>query len=331
MPHGAFASNRGELRQSSAHPWNLPYVSNVLFPGHTVFPGHTGTATLYPVLADRGGRFILGLIGIAGFLLVAGLVGLIVPGSVLPSIWTVLARAAGLAGNGQFLSDTGATMEAWALGMLLTAVIAIPAGVILGALPGVRFATRAIVEFLRPIPSVALILLVSLWLGPGLHTMLVLIVYGCSWPVLYNTITGLHDTDPVARETLRAFGFRRVSVIRLVSLPSAAPFIFTGLRISSTVALILNIAVGYVTGRINGSGIGAFIADASSGASNTPIVLAATMWAGVLGLALSLLLLWAERRILPWHRASLGLAEAADQAAVAQGMWAVPGWAVRGR
>jgi NitT/TauT family transport system permease protein len=263
------------------------------------------------VLAHRGGRFVLGLIGIAGFLLLAGLVGLIVPASVLPSIWTVLARAAGLLGNGRFLADAGATLEAWALGMLLTAVIAIPAGLILGTLPGVRFATRAIVEFLRPIPSVALILLVSLWLGPGLHMMLVLIVYGCSWPVLYNTITGLHETDPVARETLRAFGFGRLSVIRLVSLPSAAPFIFTGLRISSTVALILDIAVGYVTGRINGSGIGAFIADANSGAGNTPVVLAATIWAGFLGLALNMLLVWAERRILPWHRANLGLVDEA--------------------
>jgi NitT/TauT family transport system permease protein len=303
MPHGAFASNRGELRQSPAHPWNLPYA-----PGHT-FPGHTGTATLYPVLVDRGRRFVLGLIGIAGFVLIAGLVGLIVPPSVLPSIWTVLARAAGLVGNGRFLADVGATLEAWALGMLLTAVIAVPVGLILGTLPGVRFATRAIVEFLRPIPSVALILLVGLVVGSGLHMMLILIVYGCSWPVLYNTITGLHDTDPVARETLRAFGFGRLSVVRLVSLPSAAPFIFTGLRIASTVALILDIAVGYVTGRIDGSGIGAFIADANSGSGNIPLVLAATLWTGFLGLVLNALLVWAERRILPWHRASLGLAE----------------------
>jgi NitT/TauT family transport system permease protein len=247
--------------------------------------------------------WLRGAAGVAGFLLLAevlGRTGVISP-AVLPLTSTVLARAAGLAGNPGFLTDVAATLEAWALGLALAVAVAVPAGVVLGSVPGVRAATRAIVEFLRPIPSVALIVLVGLLLGPGLRMNLTLIVYAAVWPVLFNTIYGLDDTDPMAKETLRAFGFGRLAVIRFAALPSAAPFIATGIRLASSIAIILNISTGYLTGRISGNGIGAFIAQANTGAGNTAVVLAAAFWTGVLGLLLNGILLAAQRWLLPWH------------------------------
>jgi ABC-type nitrate/sulfonate/bicarbonate transport system permease component len=104
-----------------------------------------------------------------------------------------------------------------------------------------------------------------------------------------------------ARETLRAFGFGRLGVITLVDLPSASPFIATGIRLASSIAIILNISTGYLTGRISGNGIGAFIAEANTGAGNTSLVLAAALWAGLLGLAANAVLVWGERRALRWH------------------------------
>ena len=259
----------------------------------------------------RSTPVVRGAIGIAVFIGLAQAVGAsgLIKQSVLPLMSTVLARAFGLAGNGRFLADLGATMAGWALGLGITIAIGVPLGLLLGSVPVVRVATRAIVEFLRPIPSVALILLVELLLGPGLRTSATLIVYGGLWPVLYNTMAGLDDVDPVAQDTLRAFGFGRLAIIRHVSLPSAAPFIATGIRIASGVALILEIGTGYLTGRIAGPGIGAFIADANSGSGNTPLVLGAVIWAGLLGVVLNLVLVWAERRLLPWHQASLGYAD----------------------
>jgi NitT/TauT family transport system permease protein len=267
-----------------------------------------------PVPGRPGQRYpavVRGVIGIAVFIGLAQAIGAsgLIKQSVLPLMSTVLARAGGLAGNGRFVADLGATLEGWALGLAITIVIAVPLGLLLGSLPVVRVATRAIVEFLRPIPSVALILLVELLLGPGLRTVATLIVYGGMWPILYNTMAGLDDVDPVAKDTLRAFGFGRLAIVRYVSLPSAAPFIATGIRIASAVALILDIGTGYLTGRISGPGIGAFIADANSGSGDTPLVLGAVIWAGLLGVLLNLVLVWAERRLLPWHQASLGYAD----------------------
>ena len=147
--------------------------------------------------------------------------------------------------------------------------MALPCGLVLGNVPGARSArTRALVDFLRPIPAVVLIPLAALLLGPGLRMNVTLIAYAAAWPVLLNTIYGLDDVDPLAKETLRAFGFGRIAVIRRVCLPSAAPFIVTGIRLASSVAIVVSIGVGVVTGRIDGNGIGAFIADASTSAEH---------------------------------------------------------------
>jgi len=249
-----------------------------------------------------------GLVGLAAFLLLVQMLGSsgVLSRSVLPLASTVLARAAGLVGNPRFLTDLAATLAAWAAGLAVAVAVAVPSGLILGNVPGVRSATRALVEFLRPIPAVVLIPLVALLLGPGLRMNVTLIAYAAVWPVLLNTIYGLDDVDPLAKETLRAFGFGRMAVIRRVCLPSAAPFIVTGIRLASSVAIVVSIGIGVVTGRIDGNGIGAFIADASTGAPNTAIVLAAALWAGALGLLLNALIGWAGRRALPWHHSYLG-------------------------
>jgi NitT/TauT family transport system permease protein len=259
----------------------------------------------------RVGRWARGATGVVVFLLLAEAAGRlgIISRSALPLASSVLWRTVLLAGNGRFLADLGATVEAWAVGLAITVAVGVPLGVLLGSLPGVRVATRAIVEFLRPIPSVALILLVSLLIGPGLRLAVTLIVYGAIWPVLYNTIAGIDDVDPVAMETHRAFGFSRLQAVWMVSLPSAAPFIGTGIRLASSVALILDIATGYITGPINGPGIGAYISQESTGADDLTVILAATVWAGILGLVLDLLLVTAQRRLLRWHHVRLGETE----------------------
>lgn len=248
------------------------------------------------------GNISRGALGIAAFMLMAEVLSAtgLINRAALPPISTVLAQAVALAANTQFLTAIAATAGAWALGLAIIVAGGVPMGLVLGSVPGVRSATRAIVEFLRPIPSVALIPLLALTLGPGMRMNVTLIVYAGIWPVLFNTICGLDDVHPLARETLRAFGFGRLAVIRYVSLPGAAPFIATGIRIASSIAIIVNIATGIVIGRMAGNGIGAFISDANN-ADNVNLVLAAAVWAGIIGLVLNSLLRWVERRVLPWH------------------------------
>jgi NitT/TauT family transport system permease protein len=249
----------------------------------------------------RTGRWARGVAGLAILAAASEILGRagIVHRDYLPPASAVLARSIGLLGDTEFLSGVWSTVRAWAIGLAIAVGGGVPLGLLLGSVPVVNTAVRAIVEFLRPIPSVALIPLVSLILGTGLRTEATLIVYAATWPVLFNTIYGLQDVDPVAKDTLRAFGFSRLSVVWLVSLPSAAPFIATGIRLAAAIALILAVGTEILSGF--GEGLGVFIAQAQQSIDGTTDVLAGTVWAGVLGLIINTVLVLGERRLFRWH------------------------------
>ncbi|MFI8533556.1 ABC transporter permease [Streptomyces aquilus] len=229
----------------------------------------------------------------------------IVRRSYLPPASEVLRRAVELAGDRTFLEGVGATLHAWALGLGLAVALAVPLGLLLGSVPVVDAAVRAIVEFLRPLPSVALIPLVSLLLGSGTETKVALVTYASVWPILFNTVYGLGETDPLAKDTLRAFGFGRLAVLLRVELPGTAPFIAAGIRISAAVALILAVATEILSGF--GEGLGIFIAQSGLATNGTRDVLAGVVWAGALGLVINGVLVWGERRLFPWTAGERGV------------------------
>lgn len=254
----------------------------------------------------RTGRWLRGLAGLAALAAASEILGRagIVHRDFLPPASTVLGRAVSLAGDPDFRTNLLATVKAWAVGLAIAVGGGVPLGLLLGGVPVLNTAVRAVVEFLRPIPSVALIPLVSLILGSGLTTEATLIVYASAWPVLFNTIYGLQDVDPVAKDTLRAFGFGRLAILWRVSLPSAAPFIATGVRLAAAVALVLAVGTEILSGF--GEGLGTFIAQAQQSIDGTQDVLAGTVWAGALGLLINTVLVQGERRLFRWHEARMG-------------------------
>jgi NitT/TauT family transport system permease protein len=88
-------------------------------------------------------------------------------------------------------------------------------------------------------------------------------------------------------------------VLRRVSLPSAAPFIMTGIRLAASTALIVAVAVELNGGRTNG--IGVFLIQAESGGGDIPVMIASILWVGVLGLTINAVLVATERRLFRWH------------------------------
>ncbi|MEV0667687.1 ABC transporter permease [Actinomadura luteofluorescens] len=252
---------------------------------------------------SRPGIWARGAAGVAVLFLASELLGRagIVDRSFLPPASSITARAFELAGDTEFLFNVRVTLTAWALGLLIACAVAIPLGLLFGSVPAVNTAVRAIVEFLRPIPSVALIPLAALVLGSGLEMEVPLIVYASSWPILFNTVYGLDDVDPTAKETLRSFGFSRFQVLLRVSLPSAAPFIATGVRLAASIALILAVGTEILSGF--GDGLGMFIAQAGNVPDGTTDVLAGTVWAGCLGLLIDTALGQGEDRVFRWHKA----------------------------
>jgi NitT/TauT family transport system permease protein len=248
----------------------------------------------------RTGLGVAGIVGLLG----AAQLALWADGmnqSVFPLPSTVLQQVGELLTNGSFLADVGQTLSAWAEAMAITVAIAIPAGVLLGMAPGVESAVRPVIEFLRPIPSVVLLPMAVLIVQNSTRTEVVVIVFASVWPVLINTVYGFRKVDPVAKETLRSFGFGPFAVARRVSLPSAAPFIATGIRIAAAIAFVVAIAVELVG--IGMDGIGAFAAEANSGNDDIAVMIAVAVWSGLIGLAINAVFVGAERRAFRWHHA----------------------------
>jgi NitT/TauT family transport system permease protein len=165
----------------------------------------------------------------------------------LPRASTVLARLIGLLGQTEFLTAVAATLQAWAIGLAIAVAAAVPAGILLGSSRRCYQATRALVEFLRPIPSVALIPLAILLFGQGLQLKTSLIVYAAFWPVLFNTVYGVRDVDPVAKDTAEllagAAGGIGSFILRASSGGGNADLVYAATAMTGLLGLVLNSAL----------------------------------------------------------------------------------------
>lgn len=220
----------------------------------------------------------------------------IAPGQ-FPPPSEIVRTLAGEVGGARLWSDLASTLAGWAIGLTLAFSLAVPLGIAIGSSRLLYRALRLPIEFLRPIPSVALLPLVVLVYGSGLESKVVLVTFASVWPLLIQTIYGIQDADPVATETARSFRLRRVERLVGVTLPGAVPYIVTGLRISSSMALILAVTTELLIGT---NGLGSSIGLAEEGAAAS-LMYALVLFTGLIGLALNGVLTVVERRLLHWH------------------------------
>jgi ABC-type nitrate/sulfonate/bicarbonate transport system permease component len=260
------------------------------------------TGRTRPTFATAAGRmapFVVTVLSIAAGLLVWELVsrsGLISEDD-LPAMTTTFNELWSMMHTREFWVAFGETVRGWALGLGIATLLAVPIGILLGSSEFANRALRVPVEFLRPIPSAALIPLLFLTLGTTLKSEVFLATFGAFWPLLVQTIYGVRDVDPVALDTARSFGVGRFERLYRIKLPSAVPYIATGLRISSAVSLILAFTAELFMGT---GGLGQIMNVAES-FGLTVQVYALALATGFLGLAIYVLFSAFERRALRWH------------------------------
>ncbi|WP_460801989.1 ABC transporter permease [Microbacterium sp. GXF6406] len=253
---------------------------------------------------SRPRYLLLGIAGVLTFFLIweiASRTGIVDP-VYLPPASTVLVALASNATLTGFWAAVGQTVLSWSLGMLIAIVVAVPLGIVIGLSPFLRKATRSLVEFLRPIPSVGLIPLAVLLFAVPLQQSLLIIVYGAFWQIFIQVLYGVADVDSVAMSTARSYGFTWMQRVRDVILPTALPFLFTGVRLAAAVALILAVTAELVIGT---PGLGREIAlsrEAGLYASTYALVLAT----GLLGVIINGGVRLLERRLLSWHQSVRG-------------------------
>jgi len=183
-------------------------------------------------------------------------------------------------------------------GYLLSAALAVSCGIALGYFRRTYNLCEVLIEFLRPMPSVAIIPVAILFLGIGDRMVVAVTVYACTWPILINTIDGVRNIDGTLIDTGRTFGLSRWTILRKIALPGASPYILTGLRISLPIGLILVTTSEMVVG---GGGLGFFILDEER-SLRTSNMYAGIILVALLGYLLNRLFLVFESKAMVWHR-----------------------------
>jgi ABC-type nitrate/sulfonate/bicarbonate transport system permease component len=195
-------------------------------------------------------------------------------------------------------SDVVPSLLRLTAGYFLAVFLAVLVGIPLGLNDTAHRAAAPIVEFLRAIPPPALLPLAIVVIGVGNSMKVLLIAFVCLWPVLLNTIDGIRGIDPTLNETVRIYGVRGLTRLRLVTLPAAAPQIFAGMRTSLSLALIMMVISEMVAST---NGIGFFVLQ-SQRSFAIPEMWSGILLLGILGYVLNLIFILVERRVLAWHR-----------------------------
>lgn len=246
----------------------------------------------------------LGVLGIVGFLALwqlAAAVGWVNARYVPPPTEVFASLGANLL-DLAFWRAIGDTLLTWAIGLAISIVLAILLGTIIGLVPFLRRYTRSTVEFLRPIPSVAIIPIAIMSFGPNRDASLVIVVFATFWQIFIQVLYGVADVDPVARDTQRSFGLGPIARFVHLVFPTSLPYLMTGIRLGATVALILTVTGELIIGV---PGIGRLLTLRAT-AGDYAGVYAMVVAAGALALIINLLVRVVERRGLAWHESVRG-------------------------
>lgn len=208
---------------------------------------------------------------------------------------TFRALGEGLA-SGTLSGEIGTTLESYVEGLAIAIVAGVVLGVLIGSSRVLLDASSVVIEFLRPIPAVAMIPLAIMFFGLGVEMRRFVIAYAAVWPILLNTIYGVQGSDRLLQDVARTSGVTSAGRLFRVALPAALPSIATGIRVSASIALLVGVTAEFITGT---SGIGGYMQQQQL-AFRLPELYAAVVLVGSLGYAINVGLRIAQRRAVFW-------------------------------
>jgi len=221
----------------------------------------------------------------------------IFPPMSFPRISAIMATWWQLVISGQLVSEVLSSLWRMFAGYFIGVALGVGIGLLMGYVRFFYNLLEPITEVLRPIPSPAYLPIMILFLGIDDEMKIFMIAFASVFPVLLNTYSGVRSVDPVQLGTASTFGARGMKLLWQVVLPSAAPYIFTGMRISLAVALIVMVISEMVAAS---NGIGYFILAAERGFKVREMY-AGIVTLGALGYGMNRLFLAIEARMLAWH------------------------------
>ena len=236
---------------------------------------------------------LAGLIGweLASRLLVANPLFLAAPSQIVQAIYSLTL-------SGEMARHVAISAVEFALGYVIASVIGIGLGFAMASSDTAKRALQPWISGLYATPTIALAPLFILWLGIGIWSKVLVVIFLVLFPVTINTEAGLRTTSERLIEMLRSFGATPRQIFFKVSLPSAMPFILAGLKLGIGRGLS-----GVVVAELFGSraGLGRLISQ-SADAFNMPELFAGVVVLAVAGIVMTAAFTWLEGRLVPWTR-----------------------------
>lgn len=187
-------------------------------------------------------------------------------------------------------------------GAFVACTLAIPLGLLMGWRRSTEVALNTLIEIFRPIPPLAWIpvayLLFAALPSPTIYVQIFVVFVGVFFPVLINTIAGVKGTQTVYVDVARTCGARPLEILIKVMIPSALPFILTGIRVGLGTGWMCIVAAEFVGGKM---GIGYYIWSAYNLGGRNAEIISGIIAIGIVGYSLNEGLLWLERRLIPWR------------------------------
>ena len=198
--------------------------------------------------------------------------------------------------SNKYLFNIAISVRRILMGFAIAIVIGVPLGLAIGKYERVRDLFMPVVEIVRPIPAIAWVPM-SIMLWPNNEASIVFITFiGAFFPILLNTIHGVHSLDGVLVRAGRCLGASEGRLLLNVILPGSLPHIFTGLAVGMGVAWVSLIAAEMISGQF---GVGYFTWEAYS-LVNYPAIVLGMITIGVLGLACSGIIRMVGVLVMPW-------------------------------
>jgi NitT/TauT family transport system permease protein len=198
--------------------------------------------------------------------------------------------------TGTLAGEIGATVDGYAQGLAVAVAVGVVVGVLIGSFRALLDASFVVIEFLRPIPAIALIPLAVLFFGFGAPMRRWIVAYAALWPILLNTLYGARAVDRVLKDVARMSGVGSVGRLVRVTFPASLPSIATGVRIGASIGLLVAVTAEWVSGT---DGVGAYM-QRQGNAFHVPELYAAVVLVGFFGYVINRALRTAERRLVFW-------------------------------
>jgi ABC-type nitrate/sulfonate/bicarbonate transport system permease component len=198
--------------------------------------------------------------------------------------------------NGELLKAAAPSLQVLFSGLFFAIVIAIPFGVVMARFRFVDNWFDTYIAYLYATPTVALVPVIVLWAGIGIKAKIIIVTLFSVFPVLMNTVQGVKNVDETLLEVARSFKSSEWRIWVDVVIPSAIPFIVTGLRLAVGRALIGTVLAEMYTS-ITGLG---YMITTYANSFQTARMFVPIVFIGTLGVILTSLLNWAERKFAPW-------------------------------